>query len=100
MTRIKLAPVKPKVDEKSKVESLKVDEKSKVDEQKSKVESRKTSEAQLRAVKKYDEKNKRIRIPLEIKTQLDEHCNASGESLTGFIVRACLEQIKRDQMQN
>ena len=89
MTRIKLAPVKPKVDEKSKVESLKV-------------VSRKTSEAQLRAVKKYDEKHIRIncRISPEIKTQLDEHCNASGESLTGFIVRACLEQIKRDQMQN
>lgn len=59
---------------------------------------RKTSAAQLAATKKWNEKQSRMtfRMPPELRTQLDNHAAAMGESVTAFIIRAIKEQIKRD----
>lgn len=49
-------------------------------------QSRKTSEAQLRAIRKYEEKNKRIncRVPPE----LWEKIEGTGESANSIIIKA------------
>lgn len=49
-------------------------------------QSRKTSEAQLRAIRKYEEKNKRIncRVPAE----LWEKIESTGESANSIIIKA------------
>lgn len=58
----------------------------------------KTSEAQLRANQKWQEKQSRMtfRMSPELRTQLDNHAAAMGESATAFIIRAIKEQIERD----
>lgn len=58
----------------------------------------KTSEAQLRANQKWQEKQSRMtfRMPPELRTQLDNHAATRGESTTAFIIRAIKEQIERD----
>lgn len=58
----------------------------------------KTSEAQLRANQKWQEKQSRMtfRMPPELRTQLDNHAAARGESTTAFIIRAIKEQMERD----
>ena len=64
----------------------------------SSVKKGKTSEAQLRANQKWQEKQSRMtfRMSPELRTQLDNHASAMGESATAFIIRAIKEQIKRD----
>lgn len=58
----------------------------------------KTSEAQLRANQKWQEKQSRMtfRMSPELRTQLDNHAATMGESATAFIIRAIREQIERD----
>ena len=58
----------------------------------------KTSEAQLRANQKWQEKQSRMtfRMPPELRRQLDNHAAARGESTTAFIIRAIKEQMERD----
>lgn len=61
----------------------------------------KTSEAQLRANQKWQEKQSRMtfRMPPELRTHLDAHAAARGESTTAFIIRAIKEQMERDSRQ-
>lgn len=66
-----------------------------VTDQPSKVvtKSRKTSEAQLRAIKRYEEKNKRIncRIPGKLWEQIEN----TGESANALIIRALEEYFSQ-----
>lgn len=52
-----------------------------------------------KSVKKYSLKMAQInfRVKPEIKADFVKHAADVEESLQGFIVRACYEQIKRDQ---
>lgn len=58
----------------------------------------KTNPKQLEAAKKWNDKQAQIaiRIPPEIKQRITEHATARNEKLVQFLVRAALEQIKRD----
>lgn len=58
-----------------------------------------TSEAQLRANRKYLKKqdNIQLRVPSGEKTIIAEHAATTGESLNGFIRRAIAETMVRDQ---
>ena len=57
-----------------------------------------TSEAQLRANKKYHDRFHRlqIRITAEEKQRIDMHTAATGESTNAFVQRAIRETITRD----
>lgn len=60
-------------------------------------EKRKTSAAQLRAVKKYDDKayfKTLVRFPKDKESAIRA---AAGDSLNGFIVSAVFEKIERDK---
>ena len=59
------------------------------------------TEAQKRAQKRYMEKLSRVEItmPAEDKKRLQDHAEARGESVNGFINRAIDEAIERDQKQ-
>ncbi|WP_409967427.1 hypothetical protein RFF05_12635 [Bengtsoniella intestinalis] len=56
------------------------------------------TEAQLKASKKYHTKldNISFRVPKGQKEQLQEHAQAMGESLNGFLSRAVAETMERD----
>lgn len=56
------------------------------------------TEAQLRASKKYHEKfdNIQIRVPAGEKEAIANHAAENGESLNGFVRRAILETMDRD----
>ena len=58
-----------------------------------------TSEAQLRASKKYQHKFERlqIRVPLEEKETVDSHAEIMNESVNTFVRRAISEAIERDR---
>lgn len=58
----------------------------------------KTNPKQLEAAKKWNDKQAQIaiRIPPEIKQRITKHATARNEKLVQFLVRAALEQIKRD----
>ncbi|MBQ2858202.1 MAG: Arc family DNA-binding protein [Bacteroidaceae bacterium] len=58
------------------------------------------SESMDRAIKKYEqEKIDRVvfRVPKGIKEQIREHAEKRGESLSGFLNRAVMETMLRDQ---
>lgn len=57
-----------------------------------------TSEAQLRANKKYHDKFHRlqIRITEDEKQRIDKHTATTGESVNAFVQRAVQETIERD----
>lgn len=60
----------------------------------------KTSEAQRRAVRKYDTESVEctlIRMPLGTKERINKHRAETGETLNGFLNRAIDETIKRDR---
>ena len=67
-------------------ESIVVEEKSLDSRSRVVSQSRKTSEAQLRAIRKYEEKNKRIncRVPPD----LWEKIESTGESANSIIIKA------------
>lgn len=63
----------------------------------------KTTEAQRRAVKKYDSESVEctlIRMPLGTKDRINKHRAKTGESLNGFLNRAIVETIERDTASN
>lgn len=62
------------------------------------IQKRKTSDAQLKATKKWNEKQYRmtLRISPELKVELDRCAMVKGISATKFIEQAIKEQIKRD----
>lgn len=70
------------------VKPLAIDEKS----------QKRTSEAQLRASKKWQAKQSRMtfRMPPDLREALEAHAAALGESATAFILRAIQSQIERD----
>ena len=55
--------------------------------------------AQDRAIKKYEQKVDKVllRLPKGTKAVIDAHAAQRGESTNGFIGRAILETIERDQ---
>lgn len=57
-----------------------------------------TSEAQLRANKKYHDKFHRlqIRITEDEKQRIDKHTATTGESVNAFVQRAIRETIEQD----
>lgn len=57
-----------------------------------------TSDAQLKANKKYHEKfdSLRIRVPLGDKEVIDSHAAKLGESVNSFVRRAIAETMERD----
>ncbi len=57
-----------------------------------------TSEAQLRAIKKWQDKmdEVRFRVPKGKKEEYTQHAQKQGETLTAFMTRAVEETIKRD----
>ena len=57
-----------------------------------------TSEAQLKANKKYQHKfdKVQIRVSHEEKAAIDKHAEAMGESTNAFVRRAIAETIARD----
>lgn len=57
-----------------------------------------TSEAQLKANKKYQHKfdKVQIRVSHEEKAAIDKHAEATGESTNAFVRRAIAETIARD----
>ena len=59
----------------------------------------KTSDAQLRATKKYLSKfaDIKIRVEPEWRDTIQAHANAVGESTSAFIKRAITETMARDQ---
>lgn len=60
----------------------------------------KTSEAQLRASRKYVEntyERMNLRVPKGEKAIIQEHAREQGESVTAFMVRAIHETMKRDK---
>ena len=58
----------------------------------------KTTDSQRKAIQKWHDKHPRmtLRIPQDLKKQLDTHAALHEESATAFITRAIQEQIKRD----
>ena len=58
-----------------------------------------TSEAQLKANKKYQQKfdKVQIRVPHQEKEAIDRHAEFMGESTNAFVRRAIAETMKRDQ---
>lgn len=59
----------------------------------------KTSEAQRRAVKKYDSESVEctlVRMPLGTKGRIKKHTEQTGETINGFLNRAINETMKRD----
>ena len=62
--------------------------------------SRKTTNAQTRASKKWNSKFARItlRIPPELKAEIDKHVADTGESATKFITSAIREKLIRDNL--
>ena len=57
------------------------------------------SEAQRKAVRKYNEKSYdrlEIKVPKGRKAELQEHASAQGESLNGFVNRAIDEAVERE----
>lgn len=59
----------------------------------------KQTEAQLRASKKYRQKfaDLRIRVPHDVKANIDAHTCKTGESINAFVRRAIFEAMARDQ---
>lgn len=59
-----------------------------------------TSEAQLRANKKYHQKfhKLQIRISYDEKEILDTHAKSTGESVNTFVRRAIAEAMERDHL--
>jgi predicted HicB family RNase H-like nuclease len=57
-----------------------------------------TSEAQLKANKKYQHKfdKVQIRVSHEEKAAIDQHAESMGESTNAFVRRAIAETISRD----
>jgi len=58
------------------------------------------SEAQRRAISKYDSKTYKkvmIRLKLDDLERLHDHIKERGESLNGFVNRAIDNQVKRDK---
>ena len=57
-----------------------------------------TSEAQIRANKKYQKKfdKVQIRVSHDEKTLIDTHADAMGESTNAFVRRAIAETMERD----
>lgn len=58
-----------------------------------------TSEAQLRANKKYQNKfdKVQIRVTHEEKAIIDQHAESMGESTNAFVRRAIAEAMERDK---
>lgn len=58
-----------------------------------------SSEAQLRASKKYHDKFEKlqIRVTLEEKTAVENHAKLTNESVNSFVRRAISETIANDQ---
>ena len=58
-----------------------------------------TSEAQLKANKKYQQKfdKVQIRVSHEEKDAIDQHAESMGESTNAFVRRAIAETMARDQ---
>ena len=58
-----------------------------------------TSEAQLKANKKYQQKfdKVQIRVSHEEKDAIDQHAQSMGESTNAFVRRAIAETMARDQ---
>lgn len=58
----------------------------------------KTSEAQRKAIQKWQDKQSRMtfRMSPELREHLENHAAQHGESATAFIIRAIKEQMKRD----
>ena len=56
------------------------------------------TDAQKRARDDWNKKQAQIavRVPPETKSLFDEHCSSRGEKLVQFIIRACTNQIERD----
>lgn len=65
------------------------------------IQKRKTSDAQLKATKKWNKKQYRmtLRISPELKVELDRCAMVKGISATKFIEQAIKEQIKRDNVE-
>lgn len=59
----------------------------------------KQTEAQLRASKKYRQKfaELRIRVPHDVKANIDAHTCKTGESVNAFARRAIFEAMAREQ---
>ena len=58
-----------------------------------------TTEAQLRAIKKYEQEKldkKLLRLPKGELDLIRSHAEGHGESINGFILRAIRETIERD----
>lgn len=57
-----------------------------------------TSEAQLKANKKYQQKfdKVQIRVSHDEKERIDQHAKIIGESTNAFVRRAILETMERD----
>ena len=58
------------------------------------------TEAQIRACKKYREKQEylQVRVSPEEKLAIAEHVNTTNESLSDFIRRAITETMERDKV--
>lgn len=58
-----------------------------------------TSEAQLKASKKYQQKfdKVQIRVTHEEKAAIDQHAESMGESTNAFVRRAIAEAMSRDK---
>lgn len=58
----------------------------------------KSSEARIRANKKYQQKFDRlqIRISFEERNEIDQHIEKTKESMNAFVHRAIIETMKRD----
>ena len=63
------------------------------------MEQRKVSAAQRRATDKYLEKfdEIRVRVPKGRKDEIQAHCEATGESVNGFINRVVLDALEREK---
>lgn len=58
------------------------------------------SEAQKRAVEKYQKAHTEtitIRYKKGVKDMIQDHAALTGESMAGFVLRACKEQMARDR---
>ena len=60
--------------------------------------NRKSTDAHIRAAKRWNEKQAQIsiRVKPELKAQISEYAASRGESLAALIVRSVQEQMKRD----
>ena len=94
MPTIKLTPT-PELKSRAKVEELSTEELLKLLDT---TPASKTTESQRKAIQKWNDKHPRmtLRIPQDLKKQLEVHAALHGESATAFITRAIKEQIKRD----